>query len=63
MGSDGIFDQMSNGQIIDCAWMILNNNKNNVYLKKFDEYKTNDEEEIEIQNIILKILIYMKNTV
>ena len=47
MGSDGIFDQMSSGEIIDCAWMILNNNKNNVYLKKFDEYKTNDEEEIE----------------
>ena len=29
MGCDGIFDQMSNEEITECAWMILNNNVNN----------------------------------
>ena len=28
MGCDGIFDQMSNEEIMECAWMILNNNNN-----------------------------------
>ena len=29
MGCDGIFDQMSNEEIMECAWIILNNNTNN----------------------------------
>ena len=28
MGCDGIFDQMSNDEIMDCAWMIIKNKKN-----------------------------------
>ena len=28
LGCDGIFDQMSNEEIMECAWMILNNNNN-----------------------------------
>ena len=28
MGCDGIFDQMSNEEIMDCAWMILSNSNN-----------------------------------
>ena len=45
MGCDGIFDQMSNEEIINCAWMILNNNKN----KKED--KNIDEENLDNDNI------------
>ena len=30
MGCDGIFDQISNEEIMDCAWMILNNNTTNI---------------------------------
>jgi len=37
MGCDGIFDQMSNEEIINCAWMILNNNKNKKEDKNIDE--------------------------
>ena len=29
MGCDGIFDQMSNDEIMECAWIILNNNTDN----------------------------------
>ena len=43
MGCDGIFDQMNNDEIIDCAWMILNN-KNNNEEKNLD----NDSDNIEI---------------
>lgn len=53
MGCDGIFDQMNNDEIIDCAWMILNN-------------KNNNEEKIWTMivitsKLILKIIIFMKN--
>ena len=44
MGCDGIFDQMSNEEIIDCAWMILNNNKKGEYLNNIDDNNDNDEE-------------------
>ena len=35
LGCDGIYDQMSNKEILDLAWMILkNNNKNNLELRE-----------------------------
>ena len=49
MGCDGIFDQMSNDEVIDCAWMILkykNNEKkknNNIY-ESTDNNNDDDEE-------------------
>ena len=42
MGCDGIFDQMSNEEIMDCAWMILNNDNN-----KNKENKNSNEESFE----------------
>jgi protein phosphatase 2C family protein 2/3 len=39
MGCDGIFDQMSNEEIMDCAWMVLKNETN-----INDNSKTNDDE-------------------
>ena len=48
MGCDGIFDQMSNEEIFNCAWMILNNKKNNENIKKnSDENVDNDSENID----------------
>ena len=44
MGCDGIFDRISNEEIINCAWTILNNNnspnnkENKNYNKNEDEY-------------------------
>ena len=52
MGCDGIFDQMSNDEIIDCAWMILNNNKNIPNKdKNINLEKDNDNEENKVENI------------
>ena len=44
MGCDGIYDQMSNEEIMDCAWMILKNKTNN------SENSKNNEEENEENN-------------
>ena len=33
LGCDGIYDQMSNKEVLDCAWMILNE-KNNILIKE-----------------------------
>ena len=46
MGCDGIFDQMSNEEIMDCAWMILNNGNNNNNNNN-KENKNNNEESFE----------------
>ena len=54
MGCDGIFDQMSNDEVIDCAWMILNyknnedknKNINKNILENNDNYNENEEDEI-----------------
>ena len=43
MGCDGIFDQMSNQEVMECAWMILNNDTNNNKENEGD----NDEESFE----------------
>ena len=32
MGCDGIFDQLSNEEIMENAWMIVNNNKKNIFV-------------------------------
>ena len=47
MGCDGIFDQMSNEEIIDCAWMILNNKTNKDDTKKNNNNDENEENESE----------------
>jgi serine/threonine protein phosphatase PrpC len=44
MGCDGIYDQMTNEEIMDCAWMILKNKTNN------SENSKNNEEENEENN-------------
>ena len=44
MGCDGIFDQMSNQEVMECAWMILNNETNN---NKEKESGNNNEESFE----------------
>ena len=44
MGCDGIFDQMSNQEVMECAWMILNNETNN---NKENESGYNNEESFE----------------
>ena len=44
MGCDGIFDQMSNQEVMECAWMILNNEPNN---NKENESENNNEESFE----------------
>ena len=44
MGCDGIFDQMSNQEVMECAWMILNNETNN---NKENESGNNNEESFE----------------
>ena len=52
MGCDGIFDQMSNEEIIDCAWMVLNNKNNKEDIKKDNNDNYDDEnEENESENI------------
>ena len=55
MGCDGTFDQMSNQEVMECAWMILNNDTNN--------NKKNEEGIMmkKILSIISKMLISMKN--
>ena len=48
MGCDGIFDQMTNDEIIDCAWMILNNNNKNLDKNNnINENEENKDEHIE----------------
>ena len=50
LGCDGIYDQMNNDEIIDCAWMILNNKKRseeNDEEKDKNKDKDNDNEENE----------------
>ena len=48
MGCDGIFDQMSNEEIMDCAWMILKNgNKNNDNNNENINDNNEDDENIE----------------
>ena len=44
MGCDGIFDQMSNEEIMDCAWMVLKNKTN------MNENSKNNDEENEENN-------------
>ena len=44
LGCDGIFDQMSNQEVMECAWMILNNEPNN---NKENESENNNEESFE----------------
>lgn len=43
MGCDGIFDQISNEEIMDCAWMILNNNTTNINENNDLSYEYNFE--------------------
>ena len=46
MGCDGIFDQMSNEEVMDCAWMVLNNG-NSINNNKEDAKGNNDDESSE----------------
>ena len=53
MGCDGIFDRVSNEEIIDCAWTILNNNNSGNNKENKDYNK--DENEYDYQMLIFMI--------
>ena len=50
MGCDGIFDQISNEEIIDCAWTILNNNNGNNKENK-NNNKNEESFEYDFENV------------
>ena len=56
LGCDGIYDQMSNKEILDLAWMILknNNNKSNFEIKENGLNGYNENNSIDINNIHYK---------
>ena len=51
MGCDGIFDQVSNEEIIDCAWTILNNNNNGNNKENKNMNKNEESFEYNFENI------------
>ena len=51
MGCDGIFDQISNEEIIDCAWTILNNNSGNNKENKENKDYNKNEDEYDFENV------------
>ena len=63
LGCDGIYDQMSNKEILDLAWMILkNNNKHNLELREnglngYNENNINDINDIHYKSGLIVDLI------
>ena len=63
LGCDGIYDQMSNKEILDLAWMILkNNNKHNFELREnglngYNENNSNDINDIHYKSGLIVDLI------
>ena len=51
MGCDGIFDQMSNKEIMECAWMILNNKNANDNNKENKNDNNEESFEYNFENI------------